>query len=121
MRGSLRSFSFFFSRSVFVHLRRPFGRSRLGKVCSFPYIPHGTYSRLVWQSPSFPRPNPGQDVPATSSEGAIAFRMIHEPSGQPIKYLKGIETDQGFEEIPEEEIIKGYEHTKGVTDVWIKP
>jgi DNA end-binding protein Ku len=51
--------------------------------------------------------------PATSTEGTIAFRMIHEPSGKPIKYLKGIETEGGFEEVPEEEIIKGYEHTKG--------
>ncbi len=51
--------------------------------------------------------------PATSSESTIAFRMIHEPSGKPIKYLKGIETEQGFEEVPEEEIIKGYEHAKG--------
>ena len=51
--------------------------------------------------------------PATSSEGVISFRMIHEPSGKPIKYLKGIETDQGFEEVAEEEIIKGYEHAKG--------
>ena len=51
--------------------------------------------------------------PATSSESTIAFRMIHEPSGKPIKYLKGIDTEQGFEEVPEEEIIKGYEHTKG--------
>ena len=41
-----------------------------------------------------------------------AFRMIHEPSGQPIKYLKGVETEDGFEEVPEEEIIKGYEYTK---------
>ena len=51
--------------------------------------------------------------PATSAEGVITFRMIHEPSGKPIKYLKGIETDQGFEEVAEEEIIKGYEHAKG--------
>src|SRR6476646_8840110 len=51
--------------------------------------------------------------PSTSTEGAIAFRMIHEPSGKPIKYLKGIETERGFKEVPEEEIIKGYEHTKG--------
>jgi DNA end-binding protein Ku len=58
--------------------------------------------------------------PATSTEGTIAFRMIHEPSGKPIKYLKGIETEQGFEEVPEEEIIKGYEHTKG-HHVLIKP
>jgi DNA end-binding protein Ku len=58
--------------------------------------------------------------PATSTEGTIAFRMIHEPSGKPIRYLKGIETDEGFEEVPEEEIIKGYEHTKG-HHVLIKP
>jgi DNA end-binding protein Ku len=58
--------------------------------------------------------------PATSSEGTIAFRMIHKQSGKPIKYLKGVETDRGFEEVPEEEIIKGYEHTKG-HHVLIKP
>ena len=63
---------------------------------------------------------PVRMFPATSKEGAIAFRMIHEPSGQPIKYLKGIETEDGFEEVPEEEIIKGYEHTKG-HHVLIKP
>jgi DNA end-binding protein Ku len=51
--------------------------------------------------------------PATSTEGQIAFRMIHEPSGKPIRYLKGIETERGFQAVPEEEIIKGYEHTKG--------
>ena len=56
---------------------------------------------------------PVRMFPATSTEGTIAFRMIHEPSGKPIKYLKGIETESGFEEVPEEEIIKGYEHTKG--------
>jgi DNA end-binding protein Ku len=58
--------------------------------------------------------------PATSSEGSIAFRMIHKPSGKPIKYLKGVGTEQGFEEVPEEEIIKGYEHAKG-HHVLIKP
>jgi DNA end-binding protein Ku len=56
---------------------------------------------------------PVRMFPATSTEGTIAFRMIHEPSGKPVKYLKGIETEHGFEEVPEEEIIKGYEHTKG--------
>jgi DNA end-binding protein Ku len=39
--------------------------------------------------------------------------MIHEPSGQPIRYLKGISTDEGFEEVSEDAIIKGYEHSKG--------
>ena len=41
---------------------------------------------------------PVRMFPATSTEGTIAFRMVHEPSGKPIKYLKGIETDHGFEE-----------------------
>jgi DNA end-binding protein Ku len=51
--------------------------------------------------------------PAVSTEDAVSFRMIHKPSGKPIRYLKGIEIDQGFKEVPEDEIIKGYEHTKG--------
>jgi DNA end-binding protein Ku len=50
---------------------------------------------------------------AVSTEEAISFRMIHEPSGQPIRYVKGIETENGFEEVPEDEIVKGYEHAKG--------
>jgi len=58
--------------------------------------------------------------PAPSTDGSVAFRMTHKPSGKPIKYLKGIETDRGFKEVPEEEIIKGYEHTKG-HHVLIKP
>ena len=50
---------------------------------------------------------------AVSTEDAISFRMIHEPSGQPIRYVKGIPTEKGFEEVPEDEIIQGYEHSKG--------
>ena len=50
---------------------------------------------------------------AVSTEDAISFRMIHEPSGQPIRYVKGIPTEEGFEEVPEDEIIQGYEHSKG--------
>jgi DNA end-binding protein Ku len=58
--------------------------------------------------------------PAVTDEDKVAFRMIHAPSGTPIRYQKGIETDHGFEEVPEEEIVKGYEHTKG-HHVIIKP
>jgi DNA end-binding protein Ku len=58
--------------------------------------------------------------PAVSAEDAVSFRMIHKPSGKPIRYLKGVETDRGFKEVPEDEIIKGYEHTKG-HHVLIKP
>jgi DNA end-binding protein Ku len=57
---------------------------------------------------------------ALSTEGAVPFRMIHAPSGKPIRYVKGIETDRGFKEVPEEDIVKGYEHTKG-QHVLIKP
>jgi DNA end-binding protein Ku len=54
------------------------------------------------------------------TEGAISFRMIHAPSGKPIRYVKGIETDRGFKEVAEKDIVKGYEHTKG-QHVFIKP
>jgi DNA end-binding protein Ku len=52
-------------------------------------------------------------VPAVSTEDAISFRQIHEPSGKPIKYVKGVRDGDTFTEVPEEEIIKGYEHAKG--------
>jgi DNA end-binding protein Ku len=52
-------------------------------------------------------------VPAVSTEEAISFRQIHEPSGTPIKYVKGMRDGDTFTEVPEEEIIKGYEHAKG--------
>jgi DNA end-binding protein Ku len=51
--------------------------------------------------------------PAISNEEAVSFRMIHEPTGQPIRYVKGVPTEQGFEEVSEDEIIKGYEYAKG--------
>jgi DNA end-binding protein Ku len=51
--------------------------------------------------------------PAESSEGSVSFRMIHRESGEPIKYQKGIETDRGFKEVPDVEIVKGYEYEKG--------
>ena len=59
-------------------------------------------------------------VPAVSTEEAISFRQIHEPSGNPIKYVKGVRDGDAFTEVPEEEIIKGYEHAKG-HHVLIKP
>jgi DNA end-binding protein Ku len=58
--------------------------------------------------------------PAINTEGAISFRMIHKPSGKPIRYVKGIETKRGFKEVADDEIVKGYEHTKG-EHVLIKP
>jgi DNA end-binding protein Ku len=52
-------------------------------------------------------------VPAISTEEAISFRQIHEPSGKPIKYVKGVRDGDTFTEVPDEEIIKGYEYAKG--------
>src|SRR6185312_6757580 len=52
-------------------------------------------------------------VSAVSTEAAIGFRQIPEPSGQPIKNVKGVRDGDTFTEAPEEEIIKGYEHAKG--------
>jgi DNA end-binding protein Ku len=51
--------------------------------------------------------------PALSNEQAVSFRMIHKPSGQPIRYVKGVRDGDQFTEVPDEEIVKGYEHTKG--------
>ncbi len=43
--------------------------------------------------------------PAVGREGSVSFRMIDSKSGEAIKYQKGIETDRGFKEVPEEEIV----------------
>jgi len=48
--------------------------------------------------------------PATRSGAAISFRQIHEPSGQPIRYEK---VAQGVGPVDRDEIIKGYEVSKG--------
>src|SRR6187551_3093072 len=52
-------------------------------------------------------------VPAVSTEEAISFRQIHEPSGTPIRYVKGVHDGDSFTEVPDEEIVKGYEYAKG--------
>jgi len=51
--------------------------------------------------------------------------LIHEPTGKPITCVKGVIDGDEFTEVPEEEIVKGYEHTKGrpkkkpkVTSYW---
>jgi DNA end-binding protein Ku len=51
--------------------------------------------------------------PAISNEEAVSFRMIHEPSGNPIRYVKGVHDGDEFVEVPDEEIITGYEYAKG--------
>src|SRR6516165_6688374 len=52
-------------------------------------------------------------VPAVSTEEAISFRQIHEPSGTPIRLLKGVHDGDTFTEVADEEIVKGYEYAKG--------
>ena len=50
---------------------------------------------------------------ALSNEDAVSFRMIHEPSGEPVRYVKSVRDGDKFTEVPDEEIVKGYEHAKG--------
>jgi DNA end-binding protein Ku len=47
---------------------------------------------------------------ATKSGASISFRQIHEPSGKPIQYEKVV---PGLGPVDREEIIKGYELSKG--------
>jgi DNA end-binding protein Ku len=47
---------------------------------------------------------------ATRSGATISFRQIHEPSGKPIKYEKVV---PGIGPVDRDEIIKGYEISKG--------
>ena len=56
---------------------------------------------------------PVKMYPAVSAAEAISFRQIHAASGEPIKNVKGIQTAEGFEPVPDDEIMKGYEHIKG--------
>jgi DNA end-binding protein Ku len=51
--------------------------------------------------------------PAVSTEEAISFRQIHAASGTLIRYVKGVWDGDEFIEVPDEEIVKGYEHAKG--------
>ena len=44
-------------------------------------------------------------VPAVSTGDGISFRQIHEPSGKPIKYAKGVRDGDTFTEVPDEEIV----------------
>jgi DNA end-binding protein Ku len=53
---------------------------------------------------------PVEIYPATKSGAAISFRQIHEPSGKPINYEKVV---QGIGPVDHEEIVKGYELSKG--------
>jgi len=74
---------------------------------------HAASLALAWQSRLSLVLIPVKLQPAISTEEAVAFRMIHEPSGKPIRYVKGIRNGDEFVEVPDEEIIKGYEHAKG--------
>jgi DNA end-binding protein Ku len=53
---------------------------------------------------------PVEIYPATKSGASIAFRQIHEPSGQPIRYEK---TVPGIGPVDKDEILKGFEYEKG--------
>src|SRR6187399_1658393 len=50
-------------------------------------------------------------IPAVSTEETISFRQIHEPSGTPIRQVKGVRDGDTFTEVRDED--KGYEYAKG--------
>ena len=58
--------------------------------------------------------------PAVTTEEKVSLWLIHKPSGKPIQYQKGVRDGDTFTEVPEDEIIKGYEHAKG-HHILIKP
>src|SRR5215210_2643110 len=53
---------------------------------------------------------PVEIYPATKSGATIAFHQIHEPSGKRVKYEKVV---PGIGPVDRDEIIKGYEVSKG--------
>src|SRR6476659_8210176 len=53
---------------------------------------------------------PVELVPATTSGAAIQFHQVHEPSGKRIKYEKVV---PGIGPVDRDEIVKGYEVSKG--------
>jgi len=53
---------------------------------------------------------PVEIYPATKSGASVSFRQIHEPSGKPVKYEK---TVPGIGPIDRDDIVKGYEVSKG--------
>src|SRR5690606_15386440 len=53
---------------------------------------------------------PVEVYPATRSSASIAFHQIHEPSGKRIKYEK---VAPGVGPVEREDIVKGYEISKG--------
>src|SRR5690349_22715219 len=53
---------------------------------------------------------PVELFPATRSGASIAFHQIHEPTGKRIKYEKVV---PGIGPVDRDEIIKGYEVSKG--------
>jgi DNA end-binding protein Ku len=54
---------------------------------------------------------PVQVLPATSSSEKISFRMLRKKDLSPIRYKRVAEADN--EEVPWDEIVKGYEYEKG--------
>jgi len=53
---------------------------------------------------------PVEIYPATRSAGRIGFNMIHEPTGQRVRYQKVV---PGVGEVDPDEIVKGFEVSKG--------
>jgi non-homologous end joining protein Ku len=57
---------------------------------------------------------PVRMFPANSTEGTIAFPMIHEPSGKPINYLKGIEMSTASKRCPKKKSSRAMSTPRGI-------
>jgi hypothetical protein len=122
VKVGMRSLNFIHQtcRSTFVHLRRGAATPDSGKFVAFPSIPDGSHSRLVGQSSPLPRSRPRKAFPGDFVRRQHSLPHDSRAERKADQISQGIETERGFKEIPEEEIIKGYEHTKG-HHVLIKP
>ena len=104
-------------RSGFVHLRRAATSPNSGSLLAFPSYPAWLpfpFGRAIFALSLVLVPVRLFATP-TSTEGTIAFGMIHQPSGKPIRYVKGIETDEGFKKVPGKKSSKATSTAKATT------
>ena len=65
---------------------------------------------MAWANPAGAGVDPGRAVSGDQERGAIQFHQVHEPSGKRIKYEKVV---PGIGPVDRDEIVKGYEVSKG--------
>ena len=82
-------------------------------MCAVPSLGYSTSVSLVRQSSPLPRIDSGSACSRRLHRGGDQRRQIHESFGKAIKYVKGVRDGDTFTEVPDEEIVSGYEYAKG--------